>query len=377
MSSIDENAASVVAAVTAEFGDDLESADPRALNDFAMRQLSEQGFFELDFISKGMFNPADISKVAQAITALTYRSPLLSSVYLVSAIFCGLCISMLGSKEQKERLLSGLAAGKTKLAFAMTEPQAGSDVGAIEAGFSRDGEDIIVSGAKQFITGSSVADSILLICREFGDDIDRRSLTIVELPANVDGLSIEPMPKLSSNAQPSCRLQMKDIRLPASHILGGAEAAGKAFMVLRMAGGLERLSVAISSTASARRAYDLAAEFAREREQFGQKIVQHQSIQHRLVDMAMTLKTMELLTADAVASAASGEMSPLKICMAKAWCAEKLQEIVQSAMRIHGGRGYFLENEIAHLYRGAPLSLYAGGTTELQKNQIARELKLT
>ncbi len=359
-----------------EFGPDLEQADPASLNRRASQLLAEGGFYELGFLTDQNFNPADIRQLSQAIDALSYRSPVISSVYLVSAVFCGLCISLLGTREQKDRLLGGLARGETLLAFAMTEPQAGSDVTAIESGFSRDGNDIIVSGNKQFITGSSVADSILLICREFGDDIEPRSLSIVELPTNAEGLTVEPMPKLSANAQPSCRITMNNIRLPAERILGGPAAAGKAFMALRLAGGLERLSVAISSTAGARRAYDLAADFAREREQFGQKIAQHQAIQHRLVDMATTLRTMELLTEDAIASAASGEMSALKICMAKAWCAEKMQEIVQSAMRIYGGRGYFLENEIAHLYQGAPLSLYAGGTTELQKNMIARELKL-
>ncbi len=359
-----------------EFGPDLEQADPASLNRRASQLLAEGGFYELGFLTDQNFNPADIRQLSQAIDALSYRSPVISSVYLVSAVFCGLCISLLGTREQKDRLLGGLARGETLLAFAMTEPQAGSDVTAIESGFSRDGNDIIVSGNKQFITGSSVADSILLICREFGDDIEPRSLSIVELPTNAEGLTVEPMPKLSANAQPSCRITMNNIRLPAERILGGPAAAGKAFMALRLAGGLERLSVAISSTAGARRAYDLAADFAREREQFGQKITRHQAIQHRLVDMATTLRTMELLTEDAIASAASGEMSALKICMAKAWCAEKMQEIVQSAMRIYGGRGYFLENEIAHLYQGAPLSLYAGGTTELQKNMIARELKL-
>ncbi len=359
-----------------EFGPDLEQADPASLNRRASQLLAEGGFYELGFLTDQNFNPADIRQLSQAIDALSYRSPVISSVYLVSAVFCGLCISLLGTREQKDRLLGGLARGETLLAFAMTEPQAGSDVSAIESGFSRDGNDIIVSGNKQFITGSSVADSILLICREFGDDIEPRSLSIVELPTNAEGLTVEPMPKLSANAQPSCRITMNNIRLPAERILGGPAAAGKAFMALRLAGGLERLSVAISSTAGARRAYDLAADFAREREQFGQKIAQHQAIQHRLVDMATTLRTMELLTEDAIASAASGEMSALKICMAKAWCAEKMQEIVQSAMRIYGGRGYFRENEIAHLYQGAPLSLYAGGTTELQKNMIARELKL-
>lgn len=362
--------------IAAEFGPDLEQADPAALNRRAMQLLAENGFFELDFLAQGQFNPTDINKVAEAIDALAYRSPLISSIYLVSAVFCGLCVSLLGNKEQKDRLLGGLGRGETLLAFAMTEPQAGSDITAIESGFSRDGDEILVSGRKQFITGSSVADSVLLICREFGDNIDPRSLSIVELPTNADGLVIEPMPKLGANAQPSCRIHMDNIRLPATQILGGVQAAGKAFMALRITGGLERLSVAISSTAGARRAYDLAADFARQREQFGKKIVKHQAIQHRLVDMAITLRTMELLTADAVASAASGEMSALKICMAKAWCAEKMQELVQSAIRIYGGRGYFLENEIAQIYRGSTLALYAGGTTELQKNMIARELKL-
>lgn len=369
-------AKTLIARVEEEFGKDLEKADPAQFNHRANALLAEAGFFELGFLSEQNFNPADIHKLASDLSELSYHNPVISSVYLVSAIFCGLCVSLLGTKEQKDRLLGGLTRGETLLAFAMTEPQAGSDVTAIKSGFSRDGDDIIVSGKKQFITGSSVADSILLICREFGDDIDPRSLSIVELPTNANGLTIEPMPKLSANAQPSCRIDMDDIRLPAGNILGGPAAAGKAFMALRITGGLERLSVAISATAGARRAYDLAVAFAREREQFGKKIVKHQAIQHRLVDMATTLRSMELLTEDAVSSAASGEMSALKICMAKSWCAEKMQEVVQSAMRIFGGRGYFLENEIAHLYRGAPLSLYAGGTTELQKNMIARELKL-
>ncbi len=377
MANFNAQAQTVVDTVTEKFGTNLEEAEPAALNRLAMKALAEQDFFALDVLAKGAFNPADINQIAEAITALAYRSPLISSVYLVSGIFCGLCVSLLGTREQKERLLAGLTAGETLLAFAMTEPQAGSDITALESGFTRDGNDIILTGKKQFITGSSVADSILMICRELGDDIDKRSLTIVELPTDADGLTVEPMPKLSSNAQPSCRIQMDNIRLPVTQILGGAEAAGKAFMALRIAGGLERLSVAVSSTASAQRAYDLAADFAKEREQFGQAIVRHQAIQHRLVDMAIMVRTMKLMSDDAVASAASGEMSALKICMAKAWCAEKMQEVVQSAMRIFGGRGYFMENEIASLYQGSPLALYAGGTTELQKNMIARELKLS
>jgi alkylation response protein AidB-like acyl-CoA dehydrogenase len=156
--------------------------------------------------------------------------------------------------------------------------------------------------------------------------------------------------------------------------LGGDRAVGDAWKVLRITGMLERLLVAASACGLARAATQRASAFIKERRQFGQTLNSFQSIQHAVVDMSTLTTAMEAMVAHAVRVYESGANAGEAISKAKLFCSESVMRIVESALRVMGGRAYFDFEVVSRYYREAPFSLFAGGTSEIQKMLIARSL---
>lgn len=319
----------------------------------------------------------DIRWMAQVAERLSRHSHDLASIYMVNAILGGALIAVAATKEQKAELLPRLRRGKLQLAFAMTEPEAGSDAAGLKMTAGRDGDDFVLRGEKIYTTGAATADWIIAVARAEEHAASKRALSLFLVPKGAEGLTIRPMPKLAGGLHASCHLLLQDVRVPGSYVVGGTDRLGKAWDILRMTGPLERLTVAAMSVGLASAIVERAVTFAKSRQQFGQSIASYQSIQHKLVDMKMTETAMRLFLNEALATVERGSEAEAAISMAKCFCSERLQTLVADGIRVMGGRGYFEMENMARYYREAPFMLYAGGTAEIQKLLIARSMGLT
>jgi alkylation response protein AidB-like acyl-CoA dehydrogenase len=340
--------------------------------------FAQEGLLDLRFLSgsEESISPDDIRKAVGVLRWLARRSGSLASIYMVNAVLGSACIALAGTAEQRASLLPRMKAGNLEISFAMTEENAGSDAAALTTTVApKDDGSFEMSGEKLYSTGAATADMFVVVARVHGFQ-EKRALSLFLVPADKPGITVEPLNKLSSQVHASCRVRFSAVPLPAEALLGGVQAIGKAWPTLRQTGSLERLAVAGIASGLASAIVQRAIDFALSRQQFGQPIASFQAIQHALVEMKTAETAMGMFVERALTSFGAGQDPTMEICMAKYFCAEQLQEIAAKAMRILGGRAYFMFEEMARFYREAPFSLYAGGTVEIQKLLIARAMGL-
>ncbi len=284
-----------------------------------------------------------------------------------------------GTEEQKTRFLPRMATGEVRCAFSMTEPECGSDVQAIRSTARRDGDDYVVNGQKMWVTNGLRAGVVALLVKtdpEAEPAHRGMSCLLVEKTPGASregGLTIPPqLEKLGYKGVETTELVFADHRVPAANLLGGEEGRGFAQMMSGVEVG--RVNVAARGVGVAQRAFEIAIRYAQERQAFGRPIARHQGIQFKLAEMATKIEAARLLMLSAARKKDAGERSDVEAGMAKLFASEICHEVVEEALRIHGGYGYSKEYEIERLYRDAPLLLIGEGTSEIQKLIIARGL---
>jgi alkylation response protein AidB-like acyl-CoA dehydrogenase len=285
-----------------------------------------------------------------------------------------------GTDEQKASLLPAMAAGEMRAAFSMSEPGLGSDVAAIRTMARRDGEDYVISGQKMWLTNGASASLVALLARtDEGADAPHRNLTafLIEKPAGFGttrpGLTVPgKIAKMGYKGVDTTELLLDECRVPAARVLG--ERPGQGFY--QMMDGIEvgRVNVAARACGLAQRAFELGITYAQHRQAFGKPIAQHQAIQFKLAEMGTKVVAAHQMMVMAARRKDSGEQSDLEAGMAKYLASEYSKEVVEDALRIHGGYGYSREYEIERLYRDAPMLLIGEGTAEIQKMIIGRRL---
>jgi alkylation response protein AidB-like acyl-CoA dehydrogenase len=282
-------------------------------------------------------------------------------------------LDLFGTDEQKQRHLPVMATGEVRATMALTEPGGGSDLQAMTTVARRDGDDLVINGAKTWITNARRSGLIALLCKTDPDATPKHRGISIVLAEHGDGLGVSrDLPKLGYKGVESCELSFADYRVPATAILGGAP--GKGFS--QMMKGLEtgRIQVASRALGVATAAFEDALAYAQERESFGQPIWKHQAIGHYLADMATTLTAARQLTLHAADRYDSGERADMEAGMAKLFASEAAMEIALNAVRIHGGYGYSTEYDVERYFRDAPLMIVGEGTNEIQRNVIAAQL---
>jgi alkylation response protein AidB-like acyl-CoA dehydrogenase len=336
---------------------------------------ADAGGMDLSFLTGTGSRPsaADIRKIVGHLYALAGLSWTIASIYMINPFRAGALISAGGSERQRHSLLPLIRKGGALFAFAMTEPEAGSDAANIQTRADATEEGFVISGEKHYITGADSADQFLVVARS-GER--RRSFSVFLVPASTPGLEVEVQPKLAMHLHASCRVVFEDAQVPPDSVLGGPEAVGDAWSLLRYAGSLEGTAVAAMAAGAAASIVQRCLGFGTDRVQFGQPIASFQSVQHTLVDMASLQRVMELLVIDALGAWDEGGDVTRATSTAKYLCAEYLQDIVAKAMRVLGGRAFFDHEAMSRMYKEAPFALYAGGTNEIQRNLVARSLGL-
>jgi alkylation response protein AidB-like acyl-CoA dehydrogenase len=219
--------------------------------------------------------------------------------------------------------------------------------------------------------GALDADYILTAVRSDPEARPSRGISLFLVPRETPGLHIAPMEKIAGNAIASCRVTYDGVQVTKDALLG---AENGAWPMLMLGGGFERVVVAASAVGAAAAALDEMLHFAREREQFGQPIGGFQAIQHQLADVATEIEAARLLVYRAAWQIDGGQQPVKEVSMAKLYASERLTEILMRGMRLLGGRAYLAETPMPRRLREAMLGLYAGGTAEIQRNLIARQL---
>ena len=289
----------------------------------------------------------------------------------VSMITAG-AVRRFGSEEQKEELLRGIAEGRVE-AIAMSEPEAGSDVGALSTRAERSNGHYVVNGQKTWITAAHAAEHILLVCRtEKGSD-KHQGLSMLSIPSGTDGMDIRGIETMAGREVND--IYFTDCHVPAERLIG---QDGEGWRQLMAGLNHERLIIAAQALGMAGRAFDDALRYVKERKQFGQPIGSFQTIKHRIADLAAELEATRLLVYDVAAkSDANPEQTfPREASMAKLKATELAKQMTLEAMQMMGGAGYATEYGMEHQVRVALVTTIYGGTSEIQREIIARTLGL-
>jgi alkylation response protein AidB-like acyl-CoA dehydrogenase len=289
-------------------------------------------------------------------------------------------ISRHGTEEQKAAFLPAMAAGETRGAISLSEPGLGSDVAAITTTGRREGGEYTIAGQKMWVTNGASASLVVLLARtDEGGDRPHQNLTafLIEkrpgLGETRAGLTVPgKIKKMGYKGVDTTELILDGCRVAADRVLG--EQPGQGFY--QMMDGIEvgRVNVAARACGVAQRAFELAIAYAQQRRSFGKPIARHQAIEFKLAEMGTKTVAAHQMMVMAARSKDSGEQSDLEAGMAKYLAGEYCKEVVEDALRIHGGYGYSTEYEIERLYRDAPMLLIGEGTAEIQKTIIGRRL---
>lgn len=282
-------------------------------------------------------------------------------------------IDLFGTTEQKQRYLPPMASGELRATMALTEPGGGSDLQAMTTAARVDGQDLVINGAKTWISNARRSGLIALLCKTDPHAVPKHAGISIVLAEHGAGLTVSrDLPKLGYKGVESCELSFDDYRVPATAILG--EEPGRGFA--QMMKGLEtgRIQVASRALGVATAALEDALAYAQQRESFGQPIWKHQAVGHYLADMATKLTAARQLVFYAADRYDSGERADMEAGMAKLFASETAMEIALNAVRIHGGYGYSTEYDVERYFRDAPLMIVGEGTNEIQRNVIAGQL---
>jgi alkylation response protein AidB-like acyl-CoA dehydrogenase len=282
-------------------------------------------------------------------------------------------LTLFGTEEQKKAYLPAMATGEVRATMALTEPGGGSDLQNMTTTALPDGENLVISGAKTWISNARRSGVIALLCKTDPKATPRHAGISIVLAEHGPGLTVSrDLPKLGYKGVETCELSFDGYRIAGSAILGGAPGKGFAQMMKGLETG--RIQVASRALGVATAALEDALAYAQQRESFGQPIWKHQAIGNYLADMATKLTAARQLTMYAAERYDSGERCDMEAGMAKLFASEVAMEIALNAVRIHGGYGYSTEFDAERYLRDAPLMIVGEGTNEIQRNVIAAQL---
>jgi isovaleryl-CoA dehydrogenase len=277
-----------------------------------------------------------------------------------------------GSEDQKKRILGGIAAGSVE-AIAMTEPEAGSDVGSLSTEAARSDGGYVINGQKVFCSNAHISDQVLVVCRTSRGESKHEGLSMIFVPRDAQGMEVKPIDTMGG--RDTNHLYFTDCEAPEDAVLGEVD---RGWMQLMAGLNVERLILAATMLGIGQRAFEDALDYVKERRQFGRPIGSFQALQHRLADMATELEASRLMTWW-VANQTDEDldrMLPREASMVKLFVTETAKRVALEGMQMMGGYGYSSEYDMERLVRASLVSTIYGGTSEIQRNIIAKTLGL-
>ncbi|MFT4041752.1 MAG: acyl-CoA dehydrogenase family protein [Gordonia sp. (in: high G+C Gram-positive bacteria)] len=295
----------------------------------------------------------------------------LASGFSINEDIVGSYLMELGTEEQKQTWLPGMAQGSVVTSIAMSEPAAGSDLRSMKTSAVLDGDEWVINGAKTFITSGFSSDVVLTAART-GTRDGRPQLSLILVPTDTPGFTRgRKLRKLGLHAQDTAEIAFSDVRVPASNLVG---EVGRGFHHLTAQLPLERLSIAWRALSAAEAAIAWTLDYTRERTAFGTRIVDFQNTRFRLVELVTEVEITRAFLERSVLTLNEGRFDALRGAKAKWWTTELQKRVVDACLQLHGGYGYMDEYPISRAYADARVQTIVGGTTEIMKEIIGRDL---
>lgn len=287
-----------------------------------------------------------------------------------NSVGCG-PIDVWGTDSQKEKYLRDLAQGKKIGCFCLSEPQAGSEANNLKTKAELKDGRWVINGAKQFITNGKRA-SVAIVFAVTDPDLGKKGISCFIVPTNTPGFNVgHPEKKLGIRASDTCAITFDNCSVPEENMLG-PRGKGLAIALSGLEGG--RIGIAAQALGIARAALEAALAYAKDRNQFGKKIVEHQSVANMLADMHTRVNASRLLILHAARMRDAGLPCLSEASQAKLFASETAEFVCSKAIQIHGGYGYLEDYPVERLYRDARITQIYEGTSEIQRMLIAREL---
>jgi acyl-CoA dehydrogenase len=336
-------------------------------------EMRELGLFGLSIPTE--FGGLGLSMVEEVRTVLElgWTSPAFRSVFGTNVGIGSQGIVIDGTDAQKSEWLPRLASGEIIASFALTEPEAGSDAGALRTAARRDGDTYILNGGKRYITNAPHAGIFTVMARTDPDTPGARGVSAFIVERDTPGLSVgKPDRKMGQQGAHTADVIFEDCRVPARNLIGGVEGQGfKTAMKVLDRG---RLHMGAVATGMADRLIDESLRYASERQQFGKPIGEFQLVQAMLADSRTEAYAARAMVLDAAQRFDAGEKIPTEAACCKLFCTEMVGRVADRAVQIFGGAGYMAEYPIERFYRDVRLLRIYEGTTQIQQLVIARNM---
>jgi alkylation response protein AidB-like acyl-CoA dehydrogenase len=346
---------------------DRERTFPRA----ALTQLAGLGAFGIAVPESLGGAGLDYLALAVAIEEIAAGDGGVSTI--ISVNNCPVCsIGMaFANPAQQQQWLRPLASGEMLGAFALTEPQAGSDASALLTTARRDGDHYVLNGVKQFITSGKQAD-VTIVMAVTDKAAGKRGISAFWVPTDTPGYVVARIEdKLGQHSSDTAQIVFEDCRIPAANLIG-EEGMGYKIALSGLEGG--RIGIASQAVGMARAAFDAALAYAKDRQSFDKPLFDHQAVQFRLADMATQIEAARQMVWHAAAMKDAGLPCLKEAAMAKLFASEMAEKVCSDAIQIHGGYGYLADFPVERIYRDVRVCQIYEGTSDFQKILIGRAL---
>jgi butyryl-CoA dehydrogenase len=336
-----------------------------------LREMGQLGFMGMTVPEA--YNGAGLDYVSYALALMEIAAGdgAVSTIMSVNnAPVCAILQSA-ASETLCEKYLKPLAAGEMIGAFALTEPQAGSDAANLQARAARTDSGYAITGTKQFITSGRIA-GVVIVFAVTDPSAGKRGISAFLVPAGTAGMSVASLEhKMGQEASDTAQLSFEEAAVPADHLIGN-EGDGYRIALANLEAG--RIGIAAQCAGMARAALDHAVAYAKERKAFGKSISNHQAVAFRLADMATQLHAAQTMVLEAAALRDAGRPCLKQACMAKLFASEAAERICSDAIQIFGGYGYSRELPVEKIYRDVRVAQIYEGTSDVQRIIISRQL---
>ena len=336
-----------------------------------IKELAELGYF-------GMLLPEEFGGLG--LTTVSYNCAMeelakaCAGLMVMLSVHNSLCceaIYRFGSDVLKQKYLPDMAAGKIMGAYCLTEPNAGTDVASIKTAAVKKGDRWVLNGTKAFVTNGGLA-GLFIVFAVTNPGAAHKGISCFAVPKGTPGLSIGAKEKkMGMKASDTREVSFADVEIPADHIVGEEGSGFKTAVILLNNG---RIGISFQSLGIAQAALEEAINYSKERKQFNQPICSFQAIQFKLAQMATKIEAGRLLAFQAAAMKDAGENVAMESSMAKLFCSQACNFVVNEAVQIHGGYGYMKEYAVERYFRDARVVEIYEGTTEAQMMVISRQL---
>ena len=336
-----------------------------------LKQMAELGL--MGMMIPPEYNGAGTDTVAYVLALSEIAYSCASTAVVMSVQNSIVCESIYkyGNKDQKERFLKPLAAGKIIGAFALTEPNAGSDPVSQKTKAVRDGDYYILNGTKRFITSGKNA-GVVIVTAVSDESKRHKGISVFLVKKETPGLIVGNLEnKMGLRASDTTDIIFEDCRVPAEDMLG---KEGEGFMIAMTGLDGGRIGIAAQSVGVAQAALDAAVQYSKEREQFGRPISKFQGLRWILADMATEIEAARQLMFSAAAMKDRGEKYTAQASMAKLFASEMVNRVTAKALQIHGGYGYIKEYPVERFFRDARVFTIYEGTSEIQRIVISNHI---